>query len=252
MSAPGDGGSREAPPDRGATAAAQPPSSAACASACPSWRWPCWPSCPRSRGDWRVSDGPVPVARFSRGLPRPADGRGVPRHGDRVERAVALGRSWAYRRSDRQRPWRARPRGRRARRDGADAARQHGDGRRVRRDPGPAGGALHRRHDAGRPVLGHRPGAWLAGQPVHRVVWWWAGFLVLTIVGERLDLSRLQRQTAASRLAFVAAAGVLLVGLGRASLAPDDGMRRLARASSRSPHGSAPSTSRGAPCEGRD
>jgi len=66
---------------------------------------------------------------------------------------------------------------------------------------------------------------WLAGQPVHRVVWWWAGFLVLTIVGERLDLSRLRRPTAASRLAFVAAAGVLLVGLGRASLAPDDGMR---------------------------
>ena len=66
---------------------------------------------------------------------------------------------------------------------------------------------------------------WLGGQPVHRVVWWWAGFLVLTIVGERLDLSRLQRPTAASRLAFVAAAGVLLVGLGRASLAPDDGMR---------------------------
>jgi hypothetical protein len=66
---------------------------------------------------------------------------------------------------------------------------------------------------------------WLGGEPVHRVVWWWAGFLVLTIVGERLDLSRLQRQTAASRVAFVAAAGVLLVGLGRASLAPDDGMR---------------------------
>jgi hypothetical protein len=66
---------------------------------------------------------------------------------------------------------------------------------------------------------------WLGGQPVHRVVWWWAGFLVLTIVGERLDLARLQRPTAASRLAFVAAAGVLLVGLGRASLAPDDGMR---------------------------
>jgi len=66
---------------------------------------------------------------------------------------------------------------------------------------------------------------WLAGQPVHRVVWWWAGFLVLTIVGERLDLSRLQRPTAASRLAFVAAAGVLLAGLGSASLALDGGMR---------------------------
>jgi hypothetical protein len=60
---------------------------------------------------------------------------------------------------------------------------------------------------------------------VHRVVWWWADFLVLTIVGERLDLSRLQRPTAGSCLAFVLAAGVLLVGLGLAALAPDDGMR---------------------------
>jgi hypothetical protein len=66
---------------------------------------------------------------------------------------------------------------------------------------------------------------WLAGQPMHRVVWWGAGFLVLTIVGERLDLSRLQRPTATSRLAFVAAAGVLLVGLGFAALAPHDGVR---------------------------
>jgi hypothetical protein len=66
---------------------------------------------------------------------------------------------------------------------------------------------------------------WLAGQPVHRVAWWWAGFLVLTIVGERLDLSRLQRPTVTSRLGFVGAASVLLVGLGQAALAPDDGRR---------------------------
>jgi hypothetical protein len=66
---------------------------------------------------------------------------------------------------------------------------------------------------------------WLAGRPVHRVVWWWAGFLVLTIVGERLDLSRLQRPTASSHLTFVTAAGLLLVGLWRASLAPDDDTR---------------------------
>lgn len=34
---------------------------------------------------------------------------------------------------------------------------------------------------------------WLAGWPIYRVVVWWAGFLVLTIVGERLELSRIRR-----------------------------------------------------------
>ncbi len=34
---------------------------------------------------------------------------------------------------------------------------------------------------------------WLAGFPIFRVVLWWSGFLVLTIVGERLELSRLLR-----------------------------------------------------------
>lgn len=34
---------------------------------------------------------------------------------------------------------------------------------------------------------------WLAGWPIYRVVLWWAGFLVLTIVGERLELSRIRR-----------------------------------------------------------
>ena len=90
---------------------------------------------------------------------------------------------------------------------------------------------------------------WLDGEPVHRVVWWWASFLVLTIVGERLDFLRLQPSSAASRLAFVAAA---------AAASSDSGARRSrrmaacgwSRASSRSPRGSGPSTSRGAPCGG--
>lgn len=69
---------------------------------------------------------------------------------------------------------------------------------------------------------------WLAGQPVHRVVWWWAGFLVLTIAGERLDLQRLQAPTVASRLAFGLAAVVLVVGLGLTAAARADGVRVVA------------------------
>ena len=31
----------------------------------------------------------------------------------------------------------------------------------------------------------------LDGWPIFRVVWWWAGYLVLTIAGERLEMARL-------------------------------------------------------------
>ena len=29
---------------------------------------------------------------------------------------------------------------------------------------------------------------WLAGWPIFHVVWWWGGYLVLTIAGERLEI----------------------------------------------------------------
>jgi hypothetical protein len=54
---------------------------------------------------------------------------------------------------------------------------------------------------------------WLAGWPVHRVVFWWAGFLVLTIAGERLELARLVRVSAAGRAAFLTAVGLFAAGL---------------------------------------
>ena len=34
---------------------------------------------------------------------------------------------------------------------------------------------------------------WSAGVPIHRTVSWFGAFLLLTIVGERLELSRLAR-----------------------------------------------------------
>ncbi len=68
---------------------------------------------------------------------------------------------------------------------------------------------------------------WVAGAPIHRVVFWWIGFLVLTIVGERLELSRLLRPSPTARAAFVAAVAVLLVGLGLMSVAPDAGVRTV-------------------------
>jgi len=54
---------------------------------------------------------------------------------------------------------------------------------------------------------------WLHGDPLVQVVPWWAGFLVLTIVGERLELAALGRLTRAGRLTFAALTLLLLAGL---------------------------------------
>jgi hypothetical protein len=54
---------------------------------------------------------------------------------------------------------------------------------------------------------------WLAGAPVYGVAPWFGGFLLLTIVGERLELSRLARPAPLSRGTFLAAVAVYLLGL---------------------------------------
>jgi hypothetical protein len=56
-------------------------------------------------------------------------------------------------------------------------------------------------------------GFWLAGWPLAEVVPWWSGFLVLTVAGERLELSRLLRLSRRQRLVFLLAVGTLLTGL---------------------------------------
>ncbi len=66
---------------------------------------------------------------------------------------------------------------------------------------------------------------WLAGGPLYRVVFWWIGFLLLTIAGERLELARLQRPSTASRAAFLAALGVFLGGVALAAVDLDLGAR---------------------------
>lgn len=54
---------------------------------------------------------------------------------------------------------------------------------------------------------------WLAGAPLFHVVWWWAGYLVLTIAGERLELARLTRFPRQALIAFAALIGVFVVAL---------------------------------------
>ena len=54
---------------------------------------------------------------------------------------------------------------------------------------------------------------WLAGWDIAKFVPWLAGFLVLTITGERLELSRMTGTSRLGRLLFAGAAGLFGVGL---------------------------------------
>lgn len=66
---------------------------------------------------------------------------------------------------------------------------------------------------------------WLWGAAIFRVVFWWVAFLVLTIAGERLELNRLLRPSPATRIAFVAAVGMLVTGVAVTGRWPDLGVR---------------------------
>jgi hypothetical protein len=54
---------------------------------------------------------------------------------------------------------------------------------------------------------------WLGGLPLSRVTPWWIGFLVITIAGERLELSRVLLLGRAAGATFLASVGFVIVGL---------------------------------------
>jgi len=66
---------------------------------------------------------------------------------------------------------------------------------------------------------------WLHGDPLVQVVPWWVGFLVLTIVGERLELAALSRLTGYGRAAFVGLAALFLAGVATSAADADVGIR---------------------------
>lgn len=53
----------------------------------------------------------------------------------------------------------------------------------------------------------------VAGQDIYRLTLWWMGFLILTIVGERIEMSRLLRIPRAVYALFLGAVGVFLLGV---------------------------------------
>ncbi len=66
---------------------------------------------------------------------------------------------------------------------------------------------------------------WLTGTSIPQVVPWWAGFLVLTIVGERLELSRFSAYSRLRREIFTASAALYIAGLIVASIDSVAGFR---------------------------
>ncbi|MBI5568028.1 MAG: hypothetical protein HY870_24230, partial [Chloroflexi bacterium] len=66
---------------------------------------------------------------------------------------------------------------------------------------------------------------WLLGVPAYTAVPWWAGFLILTIAGERLELSRVLILNERSRNFFKLALGAFSIGLFASLILFDVGVR---------------------------
>lgn len=62
---------------------------------------------------------------------------------------------------------------------------------------------------------------WLGGLSITQVAPWWIGFLVLTIAGERLELSRFLPPSISSRIIFMLIITLLLIGAVLATLSKD-------------------------------
>jgi hypothetical protein len=63
--------------------------------------------------------------------------------------------------------------------------------------------------------------AWLAGAPMTTVTGWWLSFLILTIAGERLELSRLLSPPRTSQFSFAMTAALIVAGFASGELGSD-------------------------------
>ncbi len=66
---------------------------------------------------------------------------------------------------------------------------------------------------------------WVSGRPIYQIVLWWAGFLILTIAGERLELGRLLSLSRVVMNAFIFIVAVFLAALLISLPLPDAGTR---------------------------
>jgi len=68
---------------------------------------------------------------------------------------------------------------------------------------------------------------WMTDSPIYRIVFWWAGFLVLIIAGERLAIIRILSLSKSTKATFLVALGIFLLGLVLTSVNHDNGIRLL-------------------------
>jgi hypothetical protein len=68
-------------------------------------------------------------------------------------------------------------------------------------------------------------GQWLAGASIYRIVFWWIAFVVLTIAGERLELTRMLRPPPAALITFACGMTLVVAGAFIASARPAIGSR---------------------------
>ncbi len=68
---------------------------------------------------------------------------------------------------------------------------------------------------------------WSSGWPVSRVVWLWAGFPLLTIAGERLELTRFLKPTRFGLTSFVAILAALVASIAWQGVSPSRGVGSL-------------------------
>jgi len=66
---------------------------------------------------------------------------------------------------------------------------------------------------------------WLTGQPIYQIVYWWVDFLVLTIAGERLELTRILRHPRYTHTLFMVAVIWLIASLALTQFNLDLGVR---------------------------
>jgi hypothetical protein len=66
---------------------------------------------------------------------------------------------------------------------------------------------------------------WVNGWPIHQIVAWWMAFPVLTIAGERLEMSRLLPSSRMSRTVLVVIIAVFIVGVALGTVAFASGAR---------------------------
>ncbi len=66
---------------------------------------------------------------------------------------------------------------------------------------------------------------WMIGMPIFQIVFWWMAFLVLTIAGERLELSRVLRPSTSRIISFGFFATMVMLGAAAATFHLDVGTR---------------------------